>query len=400
MASRRSSGRVHPPRVGVLGFFGIRNLGNEATLDVALDLIQAHVPEARVLCIAPGPDIVAAQRGLPAVRMQSVVTSRGGLADHRGAKVMSRLRDIPHTFRVVRSIDVLVVAGCGILEVSLQPNPFGLPYWMFLYCTVARLARRRVILLAVGAERPRRWGLRRFLMWGTSRSAHWASYRDARSLDVVRDLGPLPPRGTVVPDLVFARPVPAGSSSAEARRVVMSVMQFHWGAGADRANDVQVSVVRRLIAEGWTVTLIIGDLGDEGFAAEILESATSGLSTQDGRVQVTRVLNYDEVIGVMRGASVAVVTRFHHLVAALQLAKPTVGLHYAQKGFDLMDRVGLRGLSQWIEDADVDLLMDQLSRAEADKDAYAEGIQEHLDRFRGQLEVEARTLAREIRRGS
>ena len=58
------------------------------------------------------------------------------------------------------------------------------------------------------------------------------------------------------------------------------------------------------------------------------------------------------------GAIIA--TRFHNLVAALKLAKPTIAIGYSDKHRDLMADAGLAEFSHPVESFDLGVLVEQL----------------------------------------
>ena len=84
---------------------------------------------------------------------------------------------------------------------------------------------------------------------------------------------------------------------------------------------------------------------------------------------------------------VVVATRYHNVVCALKLGKPTVSVGYAEKNDVLMAEMGLGGFCQHVERLDLDRLIEQFTQLVADRQRYEPGIrkanlacQERLDR--------------------
>ena len=84
---------------------------------------------------------------------------------------------------------------------------------------------------------------------------------------------------------------------------------------------------------------------------------------------------------------VVVATRYHNVVCALKLGKPTVSVGYAEKNDALMAEMGLGSFCQHVERLDLDLLIEQFRRLIADRERYERSIrkanlacQERLDR--------------------
>jgi polysaccharide pyruvyl transferase WcaK-like protein len=89
----------------------------------------------------------------------------------------------------------------------------------------------------------------------------------------------------------------------------------------------------------------------------------------------------------MAETDVVVATRYHNVVCALKLGKPTVSLGYAEKNDVLMAEMGLGGFCQHVERLDLDLLIEQFTQLVAGRQRYELGIrkaslacQERLDR--------------------
>ena len=58
-------------RIALFGDFGAGNLGNEATLQAMVCNLRAHVPNAEISCICPGPENTALQYNISAVPIRA-----------------------------------------------------------------------------------------------------------------------------------------------------------------------------------------------------------------------------------------------------------------------------------------------------------------------------------------
>lgn len=67
----------------------------------------------------------------------------------------------------------------------------------------------------------------------------------------------------------------------------------------------------------------------------------------------------------MAPAGLIVATRFHNLVCALRLAKPTLSIGYAAKHDALMADLGMAGYCQHADGLDVGRLMEQFTELES-----------------------------------
>lgn len=393
--ARRAGGRTKV-RVAALGYLGIGNLGNEALLKALHDWLRSTHPEVELSAIAVGPREVTRDHGIPAIQL---MTYRRDL-DHGGLglavlKAIGRLRDIPHLFACVRRVDTVVVPGSGVLESGLGIPPWGLPYWLFVAALACRLQRRRFALVSIGAQYPEHPMTRFFYRW-TLRLASWVSVRDACSAEAVCKLG-VRRAVAVYPDLVFSAPTPA-TEPGRPGHVAVGVMAYYGspssrlrGPAARTAYTAGMTrLVQRLVDAGRTVTLIVGDDADRDVAQEVAAQVA-----RPDRVAVSPAPDLDGVMRDIADAEVVVAARFHNLIAGLKMGKPTVSLGYARKAEDLLSGFGLEGLSQPMDDFDLDLLLTQLDKA-AGVDDFAQRSRNTLERYRQALVEQFRSLYAEM----
>lgn len=381
---------MSPPRtrVGVFGYFGMGNIGNEGTLAAFLSALRSRHPGADVHAFVAGPAEVEREHGVPATRLMAYRPA-GTLprAADLVVKALSRVWDVPRTFRAMGSVDVLVVPGTGVLETALLTQPWSLPYWMFLAVACSRLRGRRVVLVAVGAE-PARDRVTRTLHAWTVRLAHHVSYRDTASRVAMEESGA--PRGDalVYPDLAFGLPAPAPRPR---RRdlVVLGVMRYDVeddpDGAVERYTSTMTDLVCALVGSGRAVRTIVGDLADLPLAREIVARSQS----RAGRscpVEACDAATMGALLDEAAGAGVVVASRFHHVVAGVLAGTPVVSLGYAEKNARLLAEVGLAGASQRIDDIDLGRLLTEIDRAASSGPAVSDATAEALERFRKELD--------------
>ncbi|HET7762054.1 MAG TPA: polysaccharide pyruvyl transferase family protein [Phycicoccus sp.] len=352
-------------RVGLYGFFGMGNLGNEGSLAAVLAHLRAHHPDVEVVCFGADPVQVEREHGIPGRRLMAYRAAPG---DRRPVtqlrKVLGRVWDLPRTAGLVGSVDVLAVPGTGVLESRLMSTPWGLPYWMAVAFTVSRVRRRPAALVSVGAEPATRRSTR-LLMARTIRAARHVSYRDESSRAAAASMGTTGRPGTVAPDVAFLLPDPVGVP-VRPGHVAVGVMTFLGGADdpgrgeevLDRYVERMTEALTRLVGRGRTVTLLVGDRADV-VLAERLEAAVRRRCPDAGPAAVT-TSRADDLAGLMAemaAAEVVVASRFHNVICALKAARPVVSLGYAGKNRVLLEQFGLVGFDQPIDDVDVDRLV-------------------------------------------
>ncbi len=95
---------------------------------------------------------------------------------------------------------------------------------------------------------------------------------------------------------------------------------------------------------------------------------------------------------------VVVATRFHNIVCALKMHRPTISLSYAKKNDVLMAELGLGQFCQHIETFDVDRLTEQFSLLVGDAAIYESGIGKRLDRLVNRLDQQNALLSHMTRK--
>lgn len=385
-------------RVALYGYLGSGNIGNDASFETVLAWLRSTRPAVDVRCITIAPEVVADRYGVPAVSLAWRFGGRGSnpIAEV-SRKVLGRLSDVPRSYTLAGSVDAIIVPGMGVLEDTLGTRPWGLPFWLFLIAAACKLRRRRFVLLDVGAN----WAanpVTRRLYFAIVRMATHVSYRDVSSAAVMARAGARVPEA-VAPDLAFAHPAPT-LAKPELGRVVVGVMAYYGREGdPTRGADVRRQYVATLAAAladvvgaGNHAILVGGDQEDVEVAREVgLAVRRSRPDLPDDAVLVHELTTFAELTNEMSRAEVVIASRFHNLICALRLARPTVSVGYAGKSRDLMQAVGVDGYCQDIEVLDASTLVAQIAAARRDAEAlgaqirrgtatYADEVKALLDR--------------------
>jgi polysaccharide pyruvyl transferase WcaK-like protein len=90
---------------------------------------------------------------------------------------------------------------------------------------------------------------------------------------------------------------------------------------------------------------------------------------------------------------IVVATRFHNVVCALKLGKPTISIEYANKNRVLLADMGLGNFCQHIEKLDVDLLIEQFIALVDDRQQRAQRIERTVRNYQRQLACQDAFLA-------
>jgi polysaccharide pyruvyl transferase WcaK-like protein len=341
-------------------------------MESMLGYLRSAHPAAVIDAMCTGPEHVNLRYGLEA---EPLFWYLGLRRPHRGLtagvlKTFSKIIDLARIAAWVRRHDAVIVPGMGVLETTLPLRAFGAPYAMFVMCASGRLFGTKVALTSVGANVIRQ-PLIRWLYHRAARLATYVSYRDAGSMAA---MPPRPGDATtkrIYPDLAFGLPA-ASDNPGDEHVIGVGVMDFH-GTNDDRGQAARiyasyVEVVTRfalwLADTGHQVKLFVGDTkgSDQRVVDEILAQVpVRRPDLAPDRISAAPVSSFSELMDVMTPASAIVATRYHNLICALRLAKPTISIGYAAKHDTLMSMMGLTEYCQHAATLDLDRLIEQFT---------------------------------------
>ena len=366
------------PRVGLVGLLGQGNLGNDGSLEAVLAYLSAEHSDAILDFLCSGTDQVTARYGVPATRLRWYNTETKGapgmtaLAAKSLKVPLGMVIDAFRTASWVRRHDVVIVPGMGVLEAALPLRPWHTPYSMFLVCAFGRLFGTKVALVSVGANDIRQ-RLTRRLITTAARLAYYRSYRDTFSRDAMRRMGLDTSGDAVYPDLAFALPTPRGVPVV-AGTVGVGVMDYH-GGNDDRqqADQLHASYVEKmksfvlwLVDNGRPVRLFTSDVHDERIMREVIADLRAHRpELGPSQVIAEPVSSLDELMQQIASVDTVVASRYHNVLCALKLAKPTLSVGYAAKFGVLMAEMGLAEFCQSAHSLDVGRLIEQFTELES-----------------------------------
>jgi polysaccharide pyruvyl transferase WcaK-like protein len=363
------------PRVGMFGLFGSGNIGNDGSLEVLLTYLRAAHPDAILDVRCPGPKRVRAGFGVDTSPLQwyTQYADRTSGVSAIVLKVLGKGIDVFRTASWVRRHDVVIVPGTGILETTLPLRPWTTPFALFSVCVSSRLFGTKVALVSVGANITSK-RLSRWLLASSARLAFYRSYRDEQSRDAMRRAGVRPAaQDPVYPDLAFYLPVPP-DGPADTRTVGVGLMDYYGGNDdRRRAGELHAAYnakmnrfVQWLVDSGRTVRLFAGDDVDDRVVQEIsADLRASRPDIEPTRVVAEPVRSLPDLMRQIAAVDAMVATRFHNVLCALKLGKPTLSIGYAAKNAALMTEMGLDEFSQHTSSLDVDRLIEQFTELES-----------------------------------
>jgi len=401
---------VRAVRVGLFGRFGSGNFGNDSTLQAILFHVRRLAPAAEVTCICTAPEAVASEYGIGAqpIRRSAAHRSPSGRRPSKavGKALSSAYRELcrwADCIRIVRKFDALIVPGTGLLTDASSLFEAG-PYDLFRWCLAAKVSHRRICFVSVGAgpffTRRGKWMVR----WSLA-MADFRSYRDESTLQILRKIGFSSARDRVSPDLAFSLPdalLPNTRASVVRPSIVaVGVIQDtgrYSSGGTHRGMYLKyleslAAFVQWLVVNGKRVRLVTGDLGDR----EAVETFCQILQARFGLEANTCVvdeplLSARDVVSQLAITDLAIATRFHNLVLALLLNKPTISISFHPKCASLMNQMGLGEYCRDINDVTAQWLIDQFCRMEERMAELKDVIATRAKVFRDELDIQYRDI--------
>lgn len=377
MTGRRDAGlpRTAAPRVGLLGLIGSGNSGNDASTETVLTYLRDAHPEAVVDTLCGGPEVVRARYGIEAAPLYWYTRFEQRKTGIPAAllKILGKGVDTVRIASWVRRHDAVIVPGAGAFETTLPQNAWGFPYALLVLAASGRLFRTKVALVSVGADlinkRANRW-----VSNATARLASYRSYRDAYSRDAMRQRGIDTSADRVFPDLVFGVPTPP-YEPGDPKLVGVGVMAYY-GSNDDRKQADQIYAryvetmtrfTQWLVDHGYRVRLFGGDGKFDGEVAEKILADLKLDQAEAGPTPVTiaPTSTYTELIRQLSPVGMVVATRYHNVMCALKLCKPTISLGYSRKFVSLMADMDLAEFNQFADSVDVNRLIEQFTELES-----------------------------------
>jgi polysaccharide pyruvyl transferase WcaK-like protein len=394
-----------PKRVGLFGLFGIGNIGNDGSLESMVRFLQRVAPEERLLCICGDPAAVEKAFGLDAVpiyhRPRRWLGGRAGVVLQKAA---GRATLWLHAVRHLRRLKVLIVPGMGVLD-DFAVSPLGWPHDILSWCLLARLLGVKVIFASIGAGPIRHPVSRWFMKWAAG-AAHYRSYRDTVSKAFMESIGFDARHDPIYPDIAFRLPAPAanGRRAGDGRPLTIGVgvMAYHgWSNDRTRGAAIYAAYLEKmtdflawLLDRGHAVRLLMGDEVDRRAVDDLLPALRWRRPDRaEAAVAFAPAATLHDVMQQMAETDLVVATRYHNVICALRIGKPTISIGYADKNDALLAEMGLADFCQHIERLDVELLKRQTLRLISDRGAFERGVREVRAYFDNKLREQEDLLA-------
>ncbi len=374
------------PRVGLFGLLGSGNIGNDASTEAVVQYLRTDHPDAVIDAMCMGADRMRERYGIETmpIQWQSARKLPGGLLG-AALKVLGKVLDIGRTAAWVRRHDAVIIPGMGIMDASLPINPWGVPWSLFLLSVTGRLLRTKVALVSVGVT-PARNPVTARLYRSAARNAYYRSFRDEASRAVFTQQGLDASLDPIYPDLAFSLSFD-DDEPVDPFAVGVGVIAYRGGnEDRDQADEIYASYtakmkefVRWLVDSGRSVRMFVGDEQDQHVVDEILADIRQQRpDLAPFQLIGPPVSTFTEVTSLIAPVATVVAARFHNIVFAVKLGKPTICVSYSPKIDSLVWDVGLADYTQDIKSLDVEQLKEQFAQLESRRTQLRDQLRELL----------------------
>lgn len=352
---------------------GHGNLGDAAIQDTVIAQLRDRFEQPDIVAATLNPADTERRHGVRAFPLIGVSRPGYGIRmtpdDSHAATWPGILRrETRHAlaaFRLLRGADALIVSGGGQLD-EFWGGPWGHPFTLLKWITLARLRGVRVLVLSVGVgtldSRAGRFFARRALAL-----AHYRSYRDAGSKALMRAAG-FTRDDPVYPDLAYGAPLPERTphpaQQAGPLTVGVSPIVYCDPRSWPRADaPVFEAYLRRLVeliqwvrGQGHRVILFSSNgsarnSSDRGLAQELYAQVRDVAAA--GPVELADTGDVASFLCVAAKSDVVVASRLHGVLLTHLTGTPVIALSHDRKVAEHMQEMDRQSLCLDIERFDL-----------------------------------------------
>ncbi len=222
----------------------------------------------------------------------------------------------------------------------------------------------------------------------------------------MRQLGLDVRRDEIFPDIAFklATPAPLKKEGTQPHPITIGVgMMTYNGWRADPIKgaetyatylDKMTSFVLWLLDSGYNVRVLTGEDSDDRAVSDLssrILPARKDLAKERFVAEPASTLH--ELMAQMAQTDIVVATRFHNVVCALKVGRPTASLGYSAKNAALLAKMGLGEFCQNVESFNVELLKAHVTKLLKDREFYARQLKQANLLFEEKLRRQDQILA-------
>ena len=428
-------------KIGLLDHLGGGNLGDDATLAAVMQNIKTRWPDAQIFGFSMNPGDTQTRHGIPSYPIRKETWTPGfavqdsklilkeklkaaagkhgllfkilkaiyAVVYRKPINFVKELVFLAKSFQIIRSFDLLVIAGGGQLLDSWG-GPWAFPYTLYKWIALAKLSRVKCYFINVGAG-PLVHTLSKYFVKRALLLADYASFRDAQSSNLIQEIG-FRRSSQVHPDNVYGLDLPVFNANGNARPVGSIVgiapmaycdPRVYW----DKDQAVYDHFIGNLALFGswlirshYSLALFSTDIWFDAQTIEELKVALSDCTDPvcSSRIKHEPILTIEKLFSQISSMDYVVTCRFHGVIFAHLLNKPVLALSHHHKVAALMQDIGLSEYCVDIRNFDLDLLTAKFKSLVSNSDRVKRLLAETQVCYKQALRVQFDSLfSRELR---
>lgn len=383
-------------RIGLLGPYSSRNLGDTATQLAVIQNLSARRLDAEFIGISPEPEDTLRSLSIAAFSLSGLEASAGDIGvDFAGSaqsdeKWYAPIAAAGRISRFVRTLDILIISGGGQID-DFWGGPWGHPWSMLLWTALARWHKVPVVDLGIGLDHLNT-ALSKHFSIAALRLARQRFFRDAHTRERMTALGLKAP-SSVCPDLVFSLKLsaPAKPQPVEAQKPWIALSPISSKTWSHTPTDTHTRYLTQLAETG-------AALAQQGYALRIVCSqptmdtaCAQTLAEQLAALGASQVMLCDtpqvsDFIETVRGASLVIASRLHAVILSLIAGSPVLALPHLKKVHTLMQEAGMAEASLPLQAFSTQALTEKALQLLERKDALRQHIQNTHQHWMSELD--------------
>lgn len=401
--------RSGPIRIGLLGMYASRNLGDVAIQLAVMSALHARHDNIEFVGLCQDPEdtvrtfniaaIASSGKGelLTPATLAETLRKEPRAHETRWSRLTGKFYSLRQIQRQMSSLDMLLISGSGQID-DFWGGPWAQPFRLMAWSFAARSQGKRVVVFGVGVDE-----LRTSLgEWFCIRALNCAAIcvvRDSGSREALRRLGY---RRTidVCADPAFHLDVKEGArATGEAERfaVISPISRRAWPGPEDDSYDTYLStlasVAEYLQERSLNVRFVCSQIRmDPPIVDRILDRMKPGTI----RPAFVDVKTVDEYLAAVKGAQLIVGSRLHALILALITGVPAVAISAVRKVHQQFADIGLADHAFAMQSLQLPELLARIDAIIAYPDQVREKVVKTTREFRSQNATQFDRIAKLI----
>jgi polysaccharide pyruvyl transferase WcaK-like protein len=272
--------------------------------------------------------------------------------------------------KLLKTLDILIISGGGQID-DYWGGPWGHPYSLFKWSTIASATKTKLIFLSVGVcSLDSKIG--EFFVKSALKRAVYRSYRDRQSKNLLRQMS-FTENDPVFPDLAFSYPLfnrlPANAQTSLESKMSRSIigispiayLSSHNWPRQDKPVYVNyicqmAAFILMLLQSNCNIVFFATDGPDLQAIDDILSYMKKFSNDSDGYITRPIISNVNDLLSSISKLDYIIASRLHGILLSHLMGRPVLAVSYDRKVDTYMADMGLSDYCLDLHLADLDSL--------------------------------------------